>query len=278
MDVPLLPLLLVVGPVFDDPASRGMPFPTDYHFIPEIYHGAWSEKRSNCGKQSTKNTNLMIERTRINRNSVNAVWTYSDYPAIFLSLKDGSERGRPLFLDISHNEMTLKVQNDSSKKGDLLIRCPIAAPANDTMKADLARMIEACKQRNKDDFLESFFSSSPAQRAVLAKKITIVRGDAPKRKWPRRFYQLPTIKFAPHIAYYEYGPEQVVSLKFETVDLADKSFRIDWGEEPFPPDGNIYEYEPDLGYPVGIRGRLTFKWVDRCWQLVSDEIRWSDWQ
>ena len=278
MDVPLLPLLLVVGPVFDDPETRGMPFQTEYHFIPEIYHGEWSAKRSNCGKQSTKSANLVIERTQISRMLVSAVWAYSDYPAVIVMLNDGSERGKPLRFDISHNEMTLKVDNGPTKKADLLVRCPISSPLPEATTAAIDRIAEACTRRDRDDFLESFFSSSPAQRAVLAKKITIVRGEAPKRKWPRRFYQLPTIKFAPHIAYYEYGPEQVVSLKFETVDLADESFRIDWGEEPFPPDGNIYEYEPDLGYPAGIRGRLTFKWVDRCWQLVSDEIRWSDWQ
>ena len=278
MDVPLLPLLLVVGPVFDDPATRGMPFPTDYHFIPEIYHGEWSDKRSNCGRQTTKRANLVIERTQINRMPVSAVWAYSDYPAVIVTLNDGSERGKPLHFDISHNEMTLKMDNGPAKKADLLVRCPTGSPLPEASTAANNRIAEACMRRDRDGFLDSFFSSSRAQRAVLAKKITIVRGDAPKRKWPRQFYQLPPIKFAPHIAYYEYSPEQVVALKFETVDLADEGFRIDWGEEPHLPDGRIYEYEPEIRHPVGIRGRLTFKWVGRCWQLVSDEVRWSDWQ
>jgi hypothetical protein len=273
----LLPVSFMMAATFDDPAGRGMPFKSEYRNIPEIYHGEWSDKRSHCGRQPAKGTTLVIERTRVNGALVNAVWAYSDYPAVILTLTDGSERGTQLHLDISHDEMTVKAQNDQTQKTDLLVRCPVSAASPDATASARTRMANACKRRDRDDFLDFFFAFPRALHPAFARKITIMRGDAPAKPWPRRFYQLPPIKFAPHAAYYEYGAEHLVPLTFETVSLANDDFRIDWEEERRDADGGTSLSEPAQEHPVGMRGRLTFKWVDGCWQLVSDEIRWSDW-
>lgn len=260
-------------PQFDDPAVRGNPFKTDHAVIPEQYIGTWATTRSNCTRNSASTSRILFQRKEVDGSPIASVWAYSDYPAIIVKFDQRGQKGTVWHLDISDDEMALLVQDGSNAKPRRMVRCPVRLPRDPDAEAARKNRALACRNRDPDAFLDGFFASPSA----LADKIAIIRGDGPAQVRDGKYYQLPPIKFAPHAAYFEYGPQHVALLKFQTVPLADGGFRIDWAQEPREDDGTIYEYPPDYGYAEGIRGRLTFKWVSGCWKLASDEVRWTDW-
>lgn len=269
--------MLVSKPVFDDAVIRGAPFQTEHSLIPEDYLGEWATSRSQCGKASPSNQTIIIDRTRVNAEPVKAIWAYSDYPAISISAGTGTDNDWVLHLDISHDGMWLKAKEDRVNTENIMRRCPNIS--SKTRRDQMARktMASACKARDRESFIDGFFGSKAPQRVALKKQIEIIRGDTQKMQRSRDYYKLPPIKFADHVVYYEYGPEIGVPLQLSVIDTGDGGFRIDWEEEPHSIDTRVYEYEPDLGYPKGLRGRLSFAWSGACWTLVSDEMRWTDW-
>jgi hypothetical protein len=269
--------MLISTPVFDEAATRGAPFKIEHSLIPEDYLGEWATSRAQCGKASPTNPNVIIDRTRINAVPVKAIWAYSDYPAISVSMGTGTEHFWVLHLDISHDGMWLKAKEDRGSTEKIMRRCPNISSKTDNDRMARKAMASACKARDRDGFIDGFFGSKIPQRKALKKQIEISRGDTKKTQTGRDYYHLPPIKFADHVVYYEYGPEIGVPLQLNVVDSGDGGFRIDWEEEPHSIENSLYENEPDWRHPEGLRGRLSFEWSGTCWALVSDEMRWSDW-
>ncbi len=272
-------LSVMAAPQFDDPALRGAPFETEHSYIPEVYLGEWAEKLSACGKPVPPDHSVVIETMRFNGAPIRSVWAYSDYPAIILATPNGAEGGRSdrLHLDISHDELWLRLRRDGGGKTSLLRRCPTSAVVKRAGTVERKRLNDFCAIRDRDGFIEAFFSSPATRYFALSKQISIIRGDALPKRWPRRYYRLPPIKFAPHAVYYEYGTERSVPIIFEPVSDADRGFHIEWKEDPNVVENRINNDGSDYRYTAGIRGRLSFAWSNGCWKLVSDEIRWSEW-
>lgn len=266
----LFPILISAYPDFDDPDLRGAPFESASNHIPETYLGGWAETRSACRSQTLGQGKIEIEPTRINGAAFQSLLVYSDYPAIIVRWPDGANgnRGGAIHFDISYNEMWLKVRNEGSEAARLFRRCPTNATVDRASSLLRKRVATSCASGDRDGFLDAFFTYPAAQQGRLFKRISIIRGDAPAKPWPRRYYRMPPIKFAPHASSYELTPQHYVPLAMRIVENPDRAFVIDWEED------TRYTENAQLS---GMRGRLTFKWVGSCWKLASDEIRWTDW-
>jgi hypothetical protein len=102
-------LLLIALPQFTYPALKGNPFPTDGAVIPEAYLGEWASRESVCGNAAATPASFLIERKKVNGKPVEAVWAYSDHPAILVFLAaDEQDKGQNLYPDISCGSIAMR--------------------------------------------------------------------------------------------------------------------------------------------------------------------------
>jgi hypothetical protein len=265
----------VETPAFEDPVMKGSLIASDYPSIPSGYHGYWADSLKNCHATSDRGQQLVISAIAIGFDAVLKVESYSDHPAIIVSLAPQEGAASKAFLDMALDGKYISIQSDHWAAPAILIRCP---PPTESVflgnESDAGWGDQVRQARASNDFplfLEAFLASHWVQRESLAPRIRVITSARSRHIRSHQYLRAPLRYVDDHYALNDEN-KSPVRVKIDIVPLGDDRFRVNWIRATYsdPVDG-LTDATPLETY--GPPGWLVFERDrHRSWQLVEDGV------
>ncbi|MFC0590134.1 hypothetical protein ACFFF7_11970 [Novosphingobium aquiterrae] len=113
---------------WSDPAPRGALMLYDYPAVPAIYHGEWVGRLQDCGVTGDRGIHLAVTAQTVELQPVIAVEGYSDFEAVFVTVRRDDGTDQRLNLDISTDHRGIRVSTGNGSRETVLRHCPTNAP------------------------------------------------------------------------------------------------------------------------------------------------------
>jgi hypothetical protein len=248
---------------FTDPSFKGSLMAYERPRIPAAYQGRWADRPTSCAGSATDGIRLQIGTFAIDRQRVTKVQTYSDHPAIVVTLRNAAEEWLDIALDEKH--ISLRRGNGTI----ILMRCPDPpAPLKAQDTEDEGWLDEAKAGCKADDFYlfsDAFLSSPLVQRRYLAEKIMLV-GPAGAQRISRKHYRRLPIVLRDYRVFMNDGSRKPERVKIDRHALSNGAYRLEWARAVFAEGSSAHDEE----YQYGLPGWLIFSKHKGCWRLTED--------
>jgi hypothetical protein len=254
---------------FTDPSFKGSLIAYDRPRIPEDYRGLWADRQASCARPDRSGSNISIGTFAIDQKRVVRVETYSDHPAIVVSMRGTPDAWLDIALDGNH--ISLRRGNGTGTK--ILMRCP-DTPDSLTAKdaysdAWLSEAKLACKTDDFDIFGDTFLRSVSVRRQYVGKQVTL-NGPFETRNVSRRFYTRSSLPLRDFSVFATARSREMAGVSVSSSRLQNDLYRIGWLSHyevvTIGPDGEQQQRLRRLA------GWLDFSRSKGCWRLIEDAV------
>ncbi len=250
---------------FTDPSFKGSLVAYDRPRIPEQYRGIWADRLANCVAGSSQVDRIEIETFAIGGHRVVKVETYSDHPAVIVTLRGAPQAWLDIALDQNHIS-----RRRHSTEPQVLMRCPNSASNVADRQGWLDEAQAACENDDFDLFSDVFLRSPEVRRKYVAKQVKLI-GPTETSKLPRQRYNQIPFALRDYRAFETSTSRESANMSVSSGELPNGLFRIDWLRTDVADGSEIRDddIEPHVRRTAGW---LIFSKNRGCWQLIEDGL------
>jgi hypothetical protein len=249
-------------PVFENPSAKGSLIRLDSPDIPYEFQGVWADRLENCYLAGDRGVQASISAGAIGADRAVKVEGYSDHPAILVTLRQRRGGTRQLALDVTRDGKTLRLEEPTRDRSDLLVRCPPPpsgyTPPNPDVRDVALEADHACKAGDFARLFAAITRSPFVQRRFFAPRIVVRDSTGARQVTGREFGSLP-VRHDDFGYRLTVGSDAYTEVSVEFREAEDGQIEVLW----FP------------RYPVGRESegaspdRLMFRKGGRCWELSA---------